>query len=277
MNKNWITRNWWLPVLIAGIGLSSFTVFDITDPGSVSPPQPKFNVMFAQLKDTLPKDENDDDNDGQYHIKTGELDKAIAEMEKQILKAKTEFKNKDWKKIDEEMERAMKEIDKVDLSKMKLDLEQQLKSVDFEKMEKELKESLKKMEEVDLPKMKKEMQEQLTKELAAADKELAKSKKELQLQKEKMKGELGKNLAETMQNLDKVFLDAKEQLKEFKKMTEEMEKDGLIKKGENADVIFRKGELYINGNKQPKEVSEKYKHYFKKGSFHFEGKDDDWL
>ncbi|MBI1780450.1 MAG: hypothetical protein HYR66_03675 [Sphingobacteriales bacterium] len=274
MNKKWISRYWWLPVFVSGIGLSSFTLFNFADPGSVAPPQPSFRITLAQLKDTAPSDE---DGDWQFHIKTGELDKAIAEMEKQIVKAKTEFKKQDWKKIDEEMEKAMKEMDKVDLSKMKLDLEQQMKNIDFEKMEKELKESLKKLEEVDLPKMKKEMQEQLTKELAAADKELANSKKELQLQKEKMKGQIGKNLAETMQNLDKVLLDAKEQLKEFKKMTEEMEKDGLIKKGENADVTFRHGELYINGKKQSKEVSEKYKHYFKKGGFHFEGKDDDWL
>lgn len=274
MNKHWINRYWWLPVLFAGIGLSSFTLFNFADPGSVAPPQPNFKITLTQLKDTLPSDEDDD---WQFHLKTKELDKAIAEMEKQIVKAKTELKNKDWKKIDEEMEKAMKEIDKIDLSKMKSDLEQQMKNIDFEKMEKELKESLKKLEEVDLPKMKKEMQEQLTKELAASEKELANSKKELQLQKEKMKGQIGKKLAETMQNLDKTFSDAKEQLKEFKKMTEEMEKDGLIKNGENADITFKHGELYINGKKQSKEVSDKYKHYFKKGSFHFEGKDDDWL
>ena len=280
MNQNWIIRYWWAPVLFAGMVLSSFTLFEVSDPGSVSPPAKQFNVIYAQLKDTVPskEEEEDDDRGWSFNFKTGELDKAIGDMEREIIKAKTEFKNKDWKRIDEELKRAMQELEKVDMSKIRKDLELSLSKVNLDKMEAELRQSLKTLEEVELPKMKQELHENLSKQLAETERQLQHSKQELLMQQERMKGDIGKKLEETMKNLDKSLEGAKAQLKEFKTMTTEMEKDGLIKKGENAEIKYKDGELYINGKKQPKEITDKYKHYFKKGTVHLNfNDDDDWI
>jgi len=47
-------------------------------------------------------------------------------------------------------------------------------------------------------------------------------------------------------------------------MLDEMEKDGLINSKEDYDIEYKEGNLYINDQKQPQEVLNKYKEYFKK-------------
>lgn len=277
MNNKWIRRYWWLPLLVAGAGLSSFTLFDMNQTGSSVTPVRNFNATYTRLADTLP--DAKDDEHWEYNFRTGELDKAIADMEREVTKAKTEFKNRDWKKVEDEMQRALKEMEKIDMSKLKQELEESFNKEDFEKMQKELKRSLDNLNEVELPKIKKQLHEELSKQLAESEKQLAKTKEHLQQQKEKMKLELGDSFSETMKNLDVTLSNARDQLKEFKKMTAELEKDGLIQKGENAEIRFKNGELFINGKKQSKEVSDKYKHYFKKDQVRINLNDnnDDWI
>lgn len=267
MNNNWISRNWWMPVLFAGTALSSFTFFDMDEPGSVNPPQQKFKLIYAQLKDTIPGEKEMDNENRGFHFKTGDIDRAIAQIEKEMLKAREELRKTDFKKTEVEMQRALKE------------LEQSFDHVKWEKMEKELKESLQKIEETDLPGIRKNLQEQLAKELSNTKEQLANTKKELEIQKEKMKDELGKGLAGTMKNFDELLPAYKEQLKTLNEMVKEMEKDGLIQKGENADIKYKQGLLYINGQKQSKEITDKYRHYFKKANKQIVvNKDDDgWL
>ncbi|MBI2729977.1 MAG: hypothetical protein HYX40_04365 [Sphingobacteriales bacterium] len=255
MNKQLINRYWWLPVLFAGTGLSSFTLFTIDDPGSGAPPQKKFNnYYYVHVKDSIPDEKTSDKDEEDWGVgfKTCELDKAIAEMENTIARAKTELKTKDWKKVELQMQEAMKEIEKIDMTKIKMDMEESLNKIDWERMEKEIKKSLKDLQETELPKMKKEMQENLSKQFEGSEKQIAQSKEELLMQKGKINSEWGKGFAETMKNLDKTLLDAKEQLKEFKIMSEELQKDGLIKKGENADIKYKNGELYLTAKNNPK-------------------------
>ena len=276
MKQNWISRYWLLPVLFAGAGLSSFSLFDIQSGSSITPPQPKFKAIFAQLKDSIPgKGEEDADDDRGYQFKTGDLDKALKNMEKELEKARIEFKKQDWNKIDAEMKRALKEIDELDPEKIRKETEASIKSIDWEKMQKELQESLKELQEVELPKIKLEMD----KEMKNLKLEMEKTKGQLKIDSEKIKKELKGSMEETMKTMELSMEKAKTGLKELKNMTVEMEKDGLIKKGENAKIKFKDGELFINGEKQSKEVTDKYRHYFKKGTFHlnYDDKDDDWL
>ena len=280
MKSNWIGNHWWLPVVFAGTGLSSFALFDMQDNFSINPPEKKFNVFYAQLKDTVPPEQKDDDDDIEFKFKTGDIDKAIADMERELQKATGEFKNRDWKKIDEERNRAMQEMKKVDFEKIKKEMHEAFNSVEWEKIQKEIASSLRQLEEVRLHRLRKELEENLPKQLAEAERQFEKNKKAQELQSEKLNENIGRSLEETMKNLDKSLARAKEQLKELKKMTLEMEKDGLIKKGENATIKYKNGELFINGKKQSKEVTDKYKHYFKKGNVYIniEDKDeDDWI
>jgi DNA repair exonuclease SbcCD ATPase subunit len=278
MKQNWISRYWWVPVLFAGIGLSSFSLFNLPEEQDVMPPNPNIKVMFAQLKDTVPPGADDENNDWEFRFKTGDIDKAIKDMEKEIERAKKDFANRDWPNVEEQMKKALKEMEKVDLKKIKAEIEQSLKKVDWEKIEKELKESLKQMEMEQLN-MKKHLEENITRELEETEKQLKRNEKELLLQGEKLRGEIKQSMAETMKNLDKNLAEAKTQLLELKKMTEEMEKDGLLKKGESADIRYKNGELFINKKKQPKEITDKYKRYFKKGSVRINLKEDDdgWI
>lgn len=280
MKQNWISSYWWLPVLFAGIALSSLSLFDIQSENSAAPPQPKFKAMYAQLQDTLPpKEKSDEEDNWAFQFNTGELDKAILDIQQQMEKAKAELKNKDWKKIDLEMQRAMKEIDKIDIEKIRKEAEASIKSVDWDKMQEEIKESLKGLEEVELPKLKKEINENLAKEMEELKVGMEHSKNELKIDKEKLKKELNFSMEETMKEMGKSMEHAKAGLQELKKITGEMEKDGLIKKGENAKIKFKDGELYINGKKQSKETTDKYRHYFKNNTIYLnhEDGDDDWL
>lgn len=278
MKQNWISRYWLLPVLFAGAGLSSFTLFDIQSGSSYTPPRPKFKAIFTQLKDSIPA--KDEDEDGwSFQFNTGDLDNALKNMEKELEKARIEFKKQDWKKIDGEMKRALKEIDQIDVEKIRKETEASIKSIDWEKMQKEIQESLKELQEVELPKIRLELDKDLKKEMENLQLEMEKTKDQLKINSEKLKKELGHSLEETMKQVEESMEQAKAGLKEFKNMTLEMEKDGLIKKGESAKIKFKDGELYIDGKKQSKEISDKYRHYFKKGTFNLnhDDRDDDWL
>ena len=51
---------------------------------------------------------------------------------------------------------------------------------------------------------------------------------------------------------------AKVEVKAYKDFIEELDKDGLINKKETYKIEYRKGELIVNGKKQPAEVANKY-------------------
>jgi uncharacterized membrane protein len=59
-------------------------------------------------------------------------------------------------------------------------------------------------------------------------------------------------------------------LRETREMTEEMEKDKLLNKKESYIIEYKNQELFINGKKQSKEVSEKYRNFFKGKNFKIE-------
>lgn len=276
MKQHWISRYWWIPVLCAGAGLSSFTLFDLTGDNAVIPGAKCTRVLYAQLKDTIPGKDSEREY---YHFKTGELDNAIKEMETEIEKAQSSFKNIQWPNIDLEMKKAMQQLESIDRQKIKMDIEKSIKNVDWKKMQLDINASLKALE-LELPKIQLEVNEKLTQQLDEATRTLEKTKKELALQQEKMKLDMHQSFNESMKNLDKQLAKAKSQLESLKEMSAAMEKDGLIKQGENADILFKKGDLYINGQKQPIEVTNKYKHYFKKqtgDSLYFSDDNDDWL
>ncbi len=55
---------------------------------------------------------------------------------------------------------------------------------------------------------------------------------------------------------------AKREMLNFKEFTNELEKDGLIDKKKGYKLQLKDGELYINGTKQSKEISDKYSKYY---------------
>lgn len=61
---------------------------------------------------------------------------------------------------------------------------------------------------------------------------------------------------------------AKVELKRYKDFVNDLDKDGLINKDNGYRLEWKNdGSLYINGKKQPKEVSDKYHKYYKQGGY----------
>lgn len=92
---------------------------------------------------------------------------------------------------------------------------------------------------------------------------LKKENLKVQLDEEKIHKEIEKGMAKAKEGIEK----AKAEIKNLQDFTEALEKDGLINKKSGYKIKVEDGELYINGNKQPKETYEKYKQYYKKDKF----------
>ena len=60
---------------------------------------------------------------------------------------------------------------------------------------------------------------------------------------------------------------AKKELALLKEFTELLEKDGLINKKKGFKIEIRNGEMYINGNRQSKEVNDRYRKFFKEEDY----------
>jgi hypothetical protein len=56
-------------------------------------------------------------------------------------------------------------------------------------------------------------------------------------------------------------------------MLDEMEKEELINRKADYDVDYRDGDLFINGQKQPNDILNRYKGYFKKDNTRIYKKD----
>jgi len=57
---------------------------------------------------------------------------------------------------------------------------------------------------------------------------------------------------------------AKEELKRYQEMISNLEKEDLLNTREDYTIEYRGGELSINGKIQSKEITKKYKKYFRK-------------
>lgn len=245
----------------------------------------------TQLRDTVPS--NKDRNAGRAGDK--DLDKELRQLN-EARKQLDELKDKDWNKINREVEEAMK---KVDVEKIRIQAEEALKEIDMEKIGKEIEEAIgkidfKKIEQdveaamnevsrIDREKVRQEIQragkevhqllekkewrreldeskkinmDEVNREMENIKKEMARVKDELKLDKLNMKGTMDKARGE----LEK----ATTELKDLQNMIYSMEQDGLLNTKEDYTIEYNQGELSINGNKQSSEVSNKYKKYFKK-------------
>ncbi len=153
----------------------------------------------------------------------------------------------------------------VDMPELSTELTKALKEIDSEKINIEINKALKEVKDMDWSKIKKDIDEAME-ELNKQD--FVKIKVDMDNMKEEL------NKMEVNLNIDfgKMKLDlskAKESLKKFAEMMKEMKADGLIKKGDPINIQWKKGELYINDQKQPANIRDKYKKYFSEGDFKF--------
>lgn len=228
---------------------------------------PDSNELRSPCGDTIP--------DKKYNgsIKMKDLDKIQDELDRSLLQVGEELKKIDLSKIQKDIEASLKSID---ADKILKDVERSLKDIDLEKTLASVSESLKDID-LDLK------SEEIGKAMKEAKKELEKAKEEIRkIDKEAIRKEMDeakKEMDKSREELKKIDMDkimdkaregikkAKEELKEMKTMITEMEKDGLVNSKEGLTLEYRNKDLYIDGKKQPKEVTDKYRKYFNKDDF----------
>jgi hypothetical protein len=166
-------------------------------------------------------------------------------------------KDLDKIKVQKTVDEAMQ---KIDFKKMNRQLEQSMKQLDHQKLQREMKETMARVEKVDMPRIKIEMdraRRQLEREHTQFNSEHVKE----QLRDARKHAEEGmKHARESMEK-------AREELRGMRDFTNELQKDGLIDKKKGYKIELKSGELYINDQKQPKEVNDKYRKYYKKENF----------
>ena len=70
-------------------------------------------------------------------------------------------------------------------------------------------------------------------------------------------------VAKSMDGVKESIGKAKTELAQMKAFTETLEKDGLIDRKKGYKIEIKDNELFINGTKQSKETTDKYRKYFK--------------
>jgi hypothetical protein len=111
----------------------------------------------------------------------------------------------------------------------------------------------------------------IEKQIAHAKEQLNTEKISSHIDMEKIKRSVNEGLAKARTGIEK----AKKELSLLKEFTETLEKDGLINKKKGYRIEIKKGELYINGTKQSKEVNDKYRKYFKDEDYTISSDGDD--
>jgi chromosome segregation ATPase len=246
---------------------------------------PKQHRLYStQLHDTTP--------DKKY---SRDLDRELQKL-KEASEQIESMKEKDWEKIQRDVEESIRQIDvqkirqqaelavqRIELEKTQQQIEESLSRIDFDKIQQQIDESMARVEKVDreeiretLQKAKAQVQEAMEKQnwKQTMDKALEQNQQEIQKQMFEVQKEMDKvkdhmqlekfNFSREMEKA-KVELDkAKEELKGYQDMIYSMEKDGLLDTKDNYTIEYRNGELFINDKKQPADVTNRYKQYFKK-------------
>jgi hypothetical protein len=124
--------------------------------------------------------------------------------------------------------------------------------------------------DIDLKDMDTDIQESL-KAIRVEEIEIDKAVKDAMREMRKNKLHLHFNMSQLDTKMKK--LDIK--MRGFTKLLDDLKKEGLIKDTKNLNIDWKDGDLYINGEKQPKAVTERFKKYFDaKGTFKLNWNDD---
>jgi hypothetical protein len=152
-----------------------------------------------------------------------------------------------------EVDRAMADLDKhlkIELPDIQREIKAALaevKKIDVEALNREIKVS---MDRVDWQQLKSE----ISNALHEADVEVKGA-----VNLDDLKIHLNKELSKAKTGIAK----AKTALTAMKEFTDNLEKDKLINKKQGYKIDLRGADMFINGTKQPKEVTDKYRKYFK--------------
>ncbi|MES2004703.1 MAG: hypothetical protein V4450_09285 [Bacteroidota bacterium] len=186
--------------------------------------------------------------------RVGDLDGAMKDLDRAMVDMDKNMKI-DFVKMDKEIKAAMEELKKVNFEKIGHEVEASLNNVDWVSIKKEIANALR---QVDLN-MKEIDKQQIKEQMAKVKEQMEEAKINSKIDMKKMKESIEKGLASAKIGIE----NAKKEISLLKEFTNELDKDGLIDKKKSFKIEIKKGEMYINGTKQSKEVNDKYRKYFK--------------
>jgi chromosome segregation ATPase len=236
------------------------------------------------------------------HLRDTTPDKRLRDLDRELQKleeARThleKMKDKDWEKIQRDVEESIRKIDvekiqhqaaaamqRLDLEKTQQQIEESLSRIDFDKIQQQIDESMAKVDKVDQQEIREQLQKAKVQVKEAMEnqswkEDLAKAQKinqeamqqqmvEVQKQMQKLKKDMQLEKFNFSKEMEKAKLEvekAKEELKGYQEMIYSMEKDGLLDTKENYTIEYKNGNLFINDKKQPADITNRYKQYFKK-------------
>lgn len=215
------------------------------------------NNNYADTSKPGDRDYDEDDFD------LGDLDVEMKELHKEMLQLNNHLKEIDLSKIQAEIKAS---LDSIDFKKINLETQRALKSVDWNKINNEVNQSLKSAQ----LQIEKINSEQIKANLEQVKVQLEKQKLNLKLNMEKMKEQMAKGMKQLHENMYQM----KTSFVAYKKLTNALQKDGLIDTAKGYSIKFKDGILFINGKKQPTSIVEKYKAYLPDGKGNFTLKKD---
>ena len=197
----------------------------------------KMVLVNVNQTDTVPKEKQDD------------VDKAMKETNEKMS----------------DVNRQMEDV-KVNVNKQ---IEEAVSSVNFEAIQKQIEAGLKQINlnkiQQDVNLSVKEAQDEIAKvdftnlqnELKTVQDKLNSEEFKSQFNSDKLHKQIDEAMSHAKESIEK----ANQQLQQMKTFTDALEADGLIDKKKGYKIEWKEGKLYINDQKQPKDISDKYRKY----------------
>jgi hypothetical protein len=169
-----------------------------------------------------------------------------------IMKAaQTAISAIDYNKLQQEINAA---VAKINFDEINKNIDAAMKNIDWEKMKidvnKEMDEAKAEMAKVD--------KEQIKQSLEKAKAELQSEQFKQQIDMSNLQKELEKNMEKARKEMEK----AKVEITNYRNFVSALQSDGLIKPGEPYKIELKDNVLYINGVKQSKSTTERYRKYY---------------
>ena len=184
--------------------------------------------------------------------KLDKLDDEMKQLDVQMKHLDKELKDLDIEKIQKQ---AMNAVEKIDMEKIEKEVEESLKNADLQQINKDLSYKIAAKGRVEMLEAKKEIEK--------AKIQLQQEKRNLNFNSEKIKNQLEEAIKNSRESIE----NAKKEIQNVRDFSDALEKDGLIDKSKGYKIEIKDNELFIDGKKQSKEVSDKYRKYYKKKDY----------
>lgn len=195
---------------------------------------------------------------GENEYRMNELNMAMGELNNAMKDLKVELKGLDSLNLNIDVQ-VKQALAKVDFDKISIETEKAMKAIDWDQIRKNVDVSMKQAEQ----EMKKVNMEQLKANMKMVQDKLNSAEFQQQFKSENFKKQIEESMSKAKEGIEA----AKRELQNIKAFTEALQSDGLINKKKGYTVELKDGSLIINGTPQSKEVTEKYRKYYKKDNF----------